>query len=139
MSAGEIAGLVAAFAFVLLVGMLAVPLLKLGKVLDQTTELVKGVTDETIPLLNEVTTTVTTTNESLVRVEAISGNVEAISGNVGTVSANVSGMSSLMTIAFGVPMIKVMSISYGVRQAWQSRRDTTGGTAGRGGRRRASP
>ncbi|HEX6921621.1 MAG TPA: DUF948 domain-containing protein, partial [Actinomycetes bacterium] len=33
---GEIAGLIAAVAFVLLVGVLAVPLIKLGRVFDET-------------------------------------------------------------------------------------------------------
>ena len=42
MSAGEIAGLIAAVAFVLLVVLLAVPLLKLGKVLDETRSTVRG-------------------------------------------------------------------------------------------------
>ena len=37
MSAGEIAGLIAAGALVLLVVLLAVPLLKLGRTLDETT------------------------------------------------------------------------------------------------------
>ena len=58
MSAGEIAGLIAAVAFVLLVGVLAVPLIKLGGVLDETRGMIKGVADETVPLLNEVTTNV---------------------------------------------------------------------------------
>ncbi len=35
MSVGDVAGLIAAIAFVLLVGLLAIPLLKLGKVLDE--------------------------------------------------------------------------------------------------------
>ena len=36
MSVGDVAGLIAAIAFVLLVGLLAVPLVKLGRVLDET-------------------------------------------------------------------------------------------------------
>ena len=55
MSVGDIAGLIAAIAFVLLVGLLAIPLLKLGKVLDEARRLVRNVTDETVPLINGVT------------------------------------------------------------------------------------
>ena len=62
MSVGDVAGLIAAVAFVLLVGVLAIPLIKLGGVLDETRHMIKGVSDETVPLLNEVTTTVTTAN-----------------------------------------------------------------------------
>ena len=82
MSVGDVAGLIAAIAFVLLVGALAVPLLKLGGVLDETRSMIKGVSDETVPLLSEVTTTVTTTNAQLVRVDAITSNVQAATTNV---------------------------------------------------------
>jgi len=58
MSLGNVAGLIAAIAFVVLVALLAVPLLKLGKVLDEARRMVSTVTDETVPLLNEGTTTV---------------------------------------------------------------------------------
>ena len=60
MSVGDVAGLIAAVAFVLLVGVLAIPLVKLGGVFDETRIMIKGVSDETVPLLSEVTTTVTT-------------------------------------------------------------------------------
>ena len=66
MSVGEFAGLLTAIAFVLLVGALAYPLIKLGKVLDETRQTVRGLSDGTLPLLTEVTTTVATTNEQLV-------------------------------------------------------------------------
>ncbi len=69
MSVGDVAGLIAAIAFVLLVGLLAIPLLKLGKVLDEARRLVGSVTDETVPLINEVTTTVGLTNHQLERVD----------------------------------------------------------------------
>ena len=71
MSVGEVAGLIAALAFVLLVGFLAYPLVKLGKVFDETRLTVRGLSGGTVPLLTEVTTTVATTNEQLVRVDAI--------------------------------------------------------------------
>ena len=62
MSIGELAGLIAALAFVLLVGFLGYPLYKLGKVFDETRLSVHDISGEPCPLLEEVTTTVTTTN-----------------------------------------------------------------------------
>ena len=53
------------------------PLIKLGGVFDETRSMIKGVSDETVPLLSEVTTTVTTTNAQLVRVDAITANVQS--------------------------------------------------------------
>lgn len=115
MSAGEIAGLIAAVAFVLLVGAIAVPLWKLGKVLDETTKLVGGVTDRTLPLLSEVTTTVEHTNNQLVRVDTITANVEQV-------STNVSALTSLFAATLGSPVVKVAAFTYGVRRAVGERR-----------------
>jgi uncharacterized protein YoxC len=114
MSAGEIAGLIAAVAFVLLVGVLAIPLIKLGGVLDETRRMIRGVSDETVPLLNEVTTTVTSTNAQLVRVDAITSNVQAV-------TTNVSGLTALFAATLGAPVIKVAAFTYGVRRALSSR------------------
>src|SRR3954471_24760348 len=114
MSAGEIAGLIAAVAFVLLVGVLAVPLIKLGGVFDETRHMIKGVSDETVPLLSEVTTTVTTTNAQLVRVDAITSNVQAA-------TTNVSALTALFAATLGSPVIKAAAFTYGVRRALSSR------------------
>ncbi|MDQ1620178.1 MAG: hypothetical protein QOE19_2747 [Actinomycetota bacterium] len=114
MSAGEIAGLIAAVAFVLLVGVLAVPLLKLGGVLDETRSMIKGVSDETVPLLSEVTTTVSTTNAQLVRVDAITSNVQQA-------TTNVSALTALLAATLGSPVVKVAAFSYGVRSALSGR------------------
>jgi uncharacterized protein YoxC len=114
MSAGEIAGLIAAVAFVLLVGVLAVPLIKLGSVLDETRKMIKGVSDETVPLLNEVTTTVTTTNAQLVRVDAITSNVQSV-------TTNVSALTALFAATLGTPVVKVAAFTYGVRRALSDR------------------
>lgn len=114
MSVGEVAGLIAAFAFVLLVGLLAVPLIKLGGVFDETSNMIKGVTDETVPLLGEVTTTVTHTNAQLVRVDAITSNVQAM-------TTNVSALTALFAATLGTPVIKVAAFTYGVRRALSDR------------------
>ena len=110
MSVGDVAGLIAAVAFVLLVGILAIPLVKLGGVLDETRHAIKGVSDETVPLINEVTTTVTTANAQLVRVDAITSNVQSA-------TTNVSAMTALLAATLGNPVIKVAAFTYGVRSA----------------------
>lgn len=114
MSPGEIAGLIAACAFLLLVGALAWPLYKLGSVFDETRHMIKGVSDETVPLLNEVTTTVTHTNDQLVRVDAITANVQAM-------TTNVSALTGLFAATLGTPVIKVAAFTYGVRRAISGR------------------
>ncbi|HEX4814704.1 MAG TPA: DUF948 domain-containing protein [Nonomuraea sp.] len=115
MSVGDVAGLIAAVAFVLLVGVLAIPLIKLGGVFDQTREAIKGVSDETVPLINETTNTVTevtaavsTANAQLVRVDAITSNVQAA-------TTNISALTALLAATLGNPVIKVAAFSYAVR------------------------
>ena len=49
MSGGDIAGLIAAGVFAMLVGLLAVPLLKLGEVFDETSTAIRGVSDNLTP------------------------------------------------------------------------------------------
>lgn len=110
MTAGEIAGLMAAGALLLLVGVLAYPILKLGRVFEETRLLVRGVTDQSLPLLGEVTTTVSTTNAQLARVDTITARAE-------TVSDNVAGLSSLFAATLGGPLVKFAAFSYGVRRA----------------------
>ena len=78
MSIGDVAGLIAALAFVLLVGFLAYPLIKLGKVFDETRNTIRELSEETVPLITEVTATV---GSPLVKVAAFSYGVrQAMSG-----------------------------------------------------------
>jgi uncharacterized protein YoxC len=110
MSVGDVAGLIAAIAFVLLVGFLAVPLVKLGRVLDEARVSVKELTDHTVPVLDEAASAVASTNVQIER-------VDAITSSAAQVSANVSALTSLFAATVGSPMIKVAAFSYGVRRA----------------------
>ena len=110
LTGGQVAGLIVAVFFAVLVLVLAYVLFKLSKVLEETQRLVSGITDKTVPLLGEVTGTVTHVNSELVRVDAITANVQSISGNV-------SALTSLFAATLGGPVIKVAAFSYGVRRA----------------------
>ena len=110
MSVGEVAGLIAAVMFAVLVGLLAVPILKLGKVFDETRRVVANLGDETLPLINEVTTGVTQVNAELQRVDAIAANAQAV-------TSNVSALTGLLAATIGGPVVKVAAFSYGVRRA----------------------
>ena len=110
LTAGQVAGLIVAFAFVLLVLFIGWVLIKLGRVLTETQRLVAGITDNTMPLLGEVTGTVVHVNQELTRVDAITANVQSMTGNV-------SALTSLFAATLGSPVIKVAAFSYGVRRA----------------------
>jgi uncharacterized protein YoxC len=55
MSGGDVAALIAAGGFVLLVLFVAVPLLKLGRVLDETRNSIRDLNETVSPLLSEPT------------------------------------------------------------------------------------
>jgi uncharacterized protein YoxC len=111
MSGGDIAGLIAAGVFAVLVALLAIPVWKLGKVFDELRGAIRSLSDGTTPLIDEVTTTVSTTNEQLRK-------VDGITANVSDATANVSALSSLVAATVGSPLIKVAAFSYGVRTAF---------------------
>jgi uncharacterized protein YoxC len=109
MSAGDIAGLIAAIAFVLLVGVLAVPLVKLGRVLDEARTSVQQLTAHSVPILDEAAAAVASTNAQLVK-------VDAVTTAAAQVSENVAALTSLFAATVGGPMVKVAAFSYAVRR-----------------------
>jgi uncharacterized protein YoxC len=116
MSGGEIAALIAAIAFALLVLLLAVPLLKLGRTLDETTLAVRKSHDGIGPLLAEAQETVQSVNQQLVHVEGIAQNVNSM-------TTNVAAMTAVVSSTLGSPMIKAAAFTYGVRKTVSDRRD----------------
>lgn len=115
MSGGDIAGLIAAGVFAVLVLLLAVPIWKLGRVFDELRKAIRTVSEETTPLIEEVTSTVSTTHQQL-------RTVDGITTNVSDASANISALSSLVAATIGSPLIKVSAFTYGVRSALAARR-----------------
>jgi uncharacterized protein YoxC len=116
LSGGEVAGLIVAVFWAVLVGFMSYVLVKLGKVVGDTSKLVSGVADQTVPLLGEVTTSVVHVNSELERVDAITANVQ-------TISSNVSALTGLFAATLGSPLVKVAAFSYGVRRAMNDRRE----------------
>jgi uncharacterized protein YoxC len=111
MSVGDFAGLIAALAFVALVWALAVPLVKLGQVLDEARVSLKELTEHSVPILDEAASTVASTNVQLTK-------VDTITTAVAQVSENASALTSLFAATVGGPMVKVAAFSYAVRRAF---------------------
>jgi len=120
-SIGDVAGVIAALAFAYLVLRLGGLIGKAGNVLDETRVGVRGVSEQTVPLLAQVTDTVASTNEQIVR-------LDTITANVASMSTNVSALTSLFAATVGSPVVKVAAFTYGVRSAM----------SGAGGRKRSA-
>jgi uncharacterized protein YoxC len=127
-SIGDIAGVIAALAFAFLVVRLGSVIGKTGKVLDETRIGVRGISEQTVPLLSQVTDTVASTNEQIVR-------LDTITANVASMSTNVNALMSLFAATLGSPVVKVAAFTYGVRSA-MSGAGKRSGNGPRGRRRR---
>ena len=114
MSAGQIAALIAAGAFVVLVLLAAVPLLQLGRTLDEATVAIRKAHEGSAPLLSDAHTTLNQVNTQLERVDGITAGAR-------TVTANVSVLSSLFTATLGGPLVRAAAFSYGVNKAIKAR------------------
>jgi uncharacterized protein YoxC len=120
MSVGEIAGLIAAIAFVALVALTAVPLLKLGRVLEELRLAVRDVGHESVPILTELRGTVAATNTELEKL--VTDDVAKVSRNATVVTENAAQMATLFSATLGGPLVKTAALSYGVRKAFRGDR-----------------
>ncbi len=129
MSGGEIAALIAAIAFVLLVVLLAIPLLKLGRTLDEATIAIRKTHDGVGPLLTDAQATIESLNTQLVQLEGIATNVNSM-------TTNVAAMTAVVSTTLGSPMIKAAAFTYGVRKTVSDRRDADAVKSARAARRK---
>jgi uncharacterized protein YoxC len=111
MSGGDIAGLIAAGVFAVLVGFLAIPLIKLGRVFDEAGTAIRELGTNVTPLLEEATNTISETNKQLARVDTITRGVAEATGNV-------SSLIALTAATVGGPLIKLAGFSAAVKVAF---------------------
>ena len=124
MTLGGVAALLVAIAILILVIMTAVPLIQLGSLIDEARITVRALSNETTPLIREVTSTVEGTNAQL-------GKVDVITTNVASATSNVSALTSLFAATLGTPIIRVAAFTYGVRQTLAGRATRSKGRRGR--------
>lgn len=117
MSVGEIAGLIAAIAAVALVAFSAVPLLKLGRVLEETRLAVRDLGHNAVPILVELKGTVAATNDELGKLSVVTEDVAKVTANATVVTENAAQLSTIFSATLGGPLIKTAAFTYGLRQA----------------------
>jgi len=127
-----LAALIAACAFLVLVGVIAIPVLRLRHTVDAATRAVNDLTDRTGPILSNVNTTVENVNTTLGQVQtSLEGvnlqlaRIDTITEHASHVSANVANLSTVVTAAAASPLTKVAAFAYGLRRA-SSRRKAAG-------------
>jgi uncharacterized protein YoxC len=129
MDGGEIAGLIAAGAFLMLVLLLAVPIHKLGRTVDAATNAINELNDRTAPLLGNVNETVIGVNTALgqaqVSLDGVNvqlAKVDTMTTHAQNVTASVANLATVVSAAAANPLIKVASFGYGLRKAASARR-----------------
>ncbi|MEV5439690.1 DUF948 domain-containing protein [Streptomyces sp. NPDC052682] len=115
-SGGEVAGILVAVFWAILVSFLAVALARLAQTLRATTKLVADVTDQAVPLLADASAAVRSAQTQLERVDAIASDVQEV-------TSNASALSTTVASTFGGPLVKVAAFGYGVRQALAGRKE----------------
>ncbi|WP_033211607.1 DUF948 domain-containing protein [Kitasatospora phosalacinea] len=128
MSVGELAGLLVAVFWAVLVTLLAVVLVRLSKVLREATVLVAAVTEQAVPLLEDASAAVRSAHEQLERVDEITANVQ-------DAAADAKALSSTVAATLGGPLVKVAAFSHGVRKAVARQRDGSAGVPQQAGER----
>jgi hypothetical protein len=97
----------------------------LFRVLTAVKDLLDGVTKQTVPLLGEVSTTVSLVNTELGRVDGILATAE-------TVTQTVGHLVEVISSTISSPLVKLSAFAYGLRKAVGAAADDDGGK----GRRR---
>ena len=129
MSGGEIAALIAAAAFLLLVGALVIPILRLRHTVDAATRAINETVDRTGPTLDKLDFTVAQVNTALGQVHQSLDSVnvqlvriDAIAGHAQQVTGTVANLATVIGAASASPLVKAAAFGYGVRKAVKSRR-----------------
>ena len=131
MSGSEWIGLAAVVVFALLVLLLAVPLRKLGRFLDEATATMRWQREHTAPAAAPAETVPAPS------VERAEPPVVAVAEplDVPTAPADAAPLSTVVSATLGGPLIKVASLGYGVRTAARIRQESRArAAAGRRGR-----
>lgn len=115
LTGGELAALIAAVVWAVLVAFLCAALVKLTRLLSEATKVVEDFGRRTGPVLDDMAATVERANAQLDR-------VDEITANVATTTEDLSSMTALTRSVVTGPLVKAASISYGVRRVLGQRR-----------------
>ncbi|XCB30111.1 DUF948 domain-containing protein [Arcanobacterium hippocoleae] len=108
---GQIAGLIAAFSFLVLVYFSIRPLIKFSKVLDRLAESLRELTDHTLPAIDEAVKTVAEANHQVQK-------LNAITDAAARTTEDISAMTTLVTSTVGAPFLAARRGAEKVKEAF---------------------
>ena len=107
MSWGEIAGLIAAAAAVVFVALCAVPLVKLGGVMDELRLVVRNLGTSTTPILEELQGAVGTTTQEIARLSQVTEELTRMSHNASTMTEQAANVSTVVA----TPLVRTAEVA----------------------------
>jgi uncharacterized protein YoxC len=126
---GQIAALIAAGAFLLLVLLLARAIWRLGGTVDAATRAINNLNERVAPMLGNMNVTIENVNTTLGQVQTtLDGvnsqlaKVDTMTAHAQTVTANIANLATVVSAAAANPLVKVAAFGYGVRKAAAARR-----------------
>jgi uncharacterized protein YoxC len=111
-TAADIGLIIIAVGFFLVCVFACYALLNSARVLESTKEMIDGVKDETVPLLGEVKTTVTSVNKELER-------ADGIMESTGNIVKSAERLTDVVEKTVSSPLIKLVTFGAGAAKAMQ--------------------
>jgi uncharacterized protein YoxC len=134
LTAGQAAALIAAISFAVLAGAGVYALVKLARLITETSRTVAEMRERTDLLLGRANAAVDQAQEQLTRTGAVAASMDEVSSNVAELTADVSMLAGVVRTLLGGPLGRLAGFSYGVRRAIALRRAGAGAGSGVGSR-----
>ena len=125
MNAGQLAELIAAGFWAVLVCAAVYVLIRLARLISAGTRALTEYRDRADLLIERAQAAVDRTNEQLARTDAITASMNQVSANMAEMSGHVSALAGLtrgISAALGTPLLRCAAAVYGVRRAVAVRR-----------------
>ncbi|MGO8884379.1 MAG: hypothetical protein ACLPUO_16120 [Streptosporangiaceae bacterium] len=125
MNAGQVAELIGAGFWAVLVCAAVYVLIRLSRLISAGTRILSEYHERTDLLIERAQAAVDRTNEQLARTDAITASMQQVTTDMAELSAQVSALAGLaksISAGFGTPMLRFAAALYGVRRAVAVRR-----------------
>ena len=125
MNAGQLAALIAAGFFAVLVCVGVYVLIRLARLTSAVTGMVTQYRDRADQLIEQAQAAVDRTNEQLIRTDAITASMDQVTANMAELSGHVSALAGLargISTAVAAPLNGMSAFAFGVRRAMVVRR-----------------
>lgn len=109
MNGSDLAALISAIAFAVLVIALVLLLLKVSKMVDIASATIRETADSLVPLLDELTEATQTTNRQLEKIDVITDSVVET-------TTNISSLVNRLGETFGGPLMRVGALVRGISE-----------------------